>query len=152
MTLDVVPIIGAVRDVASTSGLFERTAGHEPKNPPGKGITWALWVSNISPVPTDSGLAVTTARVEFTVRLYMPMLTEPQDSIDPALTQATASLMVSYSGAFTLGGLVRNIDLLGQTGPAMSARPGYASHSGTIYRIYDIALPVIVNDVFAQAP
>lgn len=152
MTLDITTVIDAARSHAMASGFYERTTAHEPKNAPGGGITWALWVDTIDPVPTDSGLAATSARIAFVVRLYMSMLAEPQDGIDPALTQALLDMMVRYSGDFDLGGTVRNIDLLGQAGTPLSSKAGYLNQDGRLFRVYDITLPVIVNDVFAQAP
>lgn len=149
--MDIAAIIDAVRSPAMASGYFERTAAHEPKNAPGLGITWALWVDTILPLPLESGLASTTLRVTFTVRVYMSMTAEPQDGIDPALTAATVDLMNRYSSAYGLGGLVRNIDLLGESGVPLSCRAGYLNQDGKLFRIYDIVLPVIVNDVFGQA-
>jgi hypothetical protein len=132
------------------SGLFERTATHEPKNAPGGGITWALWVDTLGPAPTESGLSATTARITFVIRLYTSMLAEPQDGIDPAMTQAAVDIMTRYSGDFDLGGTVRNVDLLGQTGSALSSKAGYLNQDGRLFRVYDILLPVIVNDVWGQ--
>jgi len=152
VAFDITPVIDAARSHAMESGLFERTAAHEPKNAPGTGITWALWVDTIEPDAPNSGLAITTARITFTIRLYTSMLAEPQDGIDPALSQAAMDMMVRYSGDFDLGGTVRNIDLLGHSGPSFSAKAGYLNQDGRLFRIYDILLPVIVNDVFAQAP
>jgi len=135
------------------SGYFERVNGHEPLNPPGNGLTAALWGDSIAPVPAGSGLAATSARAVFMVRIYSPAMTLPQDDIDPNLVSAVDALMTAYSGDFELGGQVRNIDLLGQAGVAMSAQAGWVTYpDGRIFRTMTITLPVIVNDAWPQSP
>jgi hypothetical protein len=149
MSLDASTILNEVQSHAMSSGLFERVNGHEPKNAPGNGLTAAVWAQDIAPV-RGSGLASTSARVVFNVRIYSSMLQEPQDAIDPQILNAVDVLMTAYSGDFTLGGNVRNIDLLGQTGQALSALAGYINQDNKMYRVMTIALPVIVNDVWEQ--
>ena len=84
-------------------------------------------------------------------RIYLPMIQEPQDKIDPTIVAAVDTLLEDFSGDFTLGGNARNIDLLGQTGEALSARAGYITIDQTVFRSMDITIPIIVNDVFTQA-
>lgn len=151
MTLDINTILSAIESHAASSGHFERVNMHEPKNALGNGLTCAIWVQSIDPVPNNSGLTKTTARIAFTVRIYSNMLQEPEDMIDPNVISATESLMNAYSGDFELGGNVRNVDLLGQAGNPMAAVAGYLNIGGTMYRVMDIALPLIVNDVWTQA-
>jgi hypothetical protein len=132
------------------SGLFDRVNWHEPKSSPGVGVTAATWFTATTPV--RSGLVSTTVRVELLVRMYMPMLREPMDDIDPAMMRALDVLMRQYSGDFTLGGEVRNVDLLGEHGTPLQARSGYLRVDSTLYRVVDITLPLIVNDLWEQAP
>ncbi len=61
MALDSAPIINAVVSHAMASGHFEQVNGHEPANPPGHGLTAAVWVDLVEPV-RSSGLARTSAR------------------------------------------------------------------------------------------
>jgi len=152
MALDAAGIVDAVISHALASGLFETVSGHEPKKAPGTGITAAVWLQSISPVPTGSGLTSTTGRVELRVRIYQNMLSEPQDDIDPAITAAVDALMTAYSGDFTFGGRVRNVDLLGQAGAPLGGQAGYLPQDGKLYRVFDITLPVVVSDLWTQAP
>ncbi|MGH8883261.1 MAG: hypothetical protein ACRD0P_38960, partial [Stackebrandtia sp.] len=145
MTVQTTGILSAIVSHAMASGHFERVNSHEPKNAPGNGLTAAVWVDSIGPV-RSSGLAVTSGRLVFNVRLYSGMLQEPADAIDPNLIAATDALMSAYSGDFDLGGTVRCVDLLGQAGVPLGAQAGYISHSGTMYRVMTITLPVLVND------
>lgn len=150
MSLDLETIVGAMASHAMASGIFETVNGHEPKSKPGNGITAAIWSQTVRPTPKGSGLISTTARVELTVRLYTSMLSEPQDAIDPALVRAVDAIMSAYSGDFTLGGLIKEIDLLGEYGEPLSARAGYINQDSKIFRIYDVTVPVIVNDLWTQ--
>lgn len=150
MSLDVTGILGAVQSHAQKLGLFENTDTHEPKNAPGNGLSCAIWADQISTVPTGSGLAASTARITFMVRIYSPMLAQPYDQIDPSVMSAVDALMNAYAGAFTLGGTVRNVDVLGAHGPGLAAKAGYVNQDGKLFRVMDITLPLIVNDVWNE--
>lgn len=152
MALDATGIFNALTSHAEATGLFESVNGHEPKSSPGKGITAAIWVARIEPARGTSGLAATSALVTCTVRIFSDMLQEPQDGIDPAVVAATDALMNAYTGDFTLGGLIRHVDLLGQTRNPLFAQSGYINVSGRMFRIVDISVPMIVSDVWEQQP
>lgn len=149
--IDLVGILDKIQSHAAATGMFERVNTHEPKNAPGNGLTVAIWVDTISPVPAHSGLSVTTGRVAFAIRIYSAMLQEPQDMIDPNLVAAVDTLMGLYSGDFTLGDSVRNVDLLGQAGSPMSAQAGYLEQDRKLFRVMTINVPVIINDIWEQA-
>jgi hypothetical protein len=154
--MEVDAITDAVVSHAMASGYFETVNSHEPKNSPGNGLTCAAWAQSVVPIPQASGLNTTTGRILFNVRLYSPMLHEPQDGIDPELIKAVDALMTAYSGDFTLDGLIRNVDLLGTYGIALFAQAGYQSIGGAdgqiMYRIMTISVPLIVNDLWGQTP
>lgn len=149
--IDSAGILSAVVSHAASLGRFERVNGHEPKNAPGQGLSVAVWVEGVAPVPQGSGLASTAATVTLSVRVYANMLGEPQDGIDPGLVSAVDTLMNAYSSNFTLGGLVRNVDLLGQAGAPLRAEAGYLEQDGKLYRVMVITLPMILNDVWSQS-
>ncbi len=152
MSLDTNAILNAVASHAMALGQFERINRHEPKGPPGSGLSVAFWVQNIGPAVAASGLAATSARLEINCRFYQPMLTEPQDEIDPRITAAFDALVEAYSADFTLGGVVRNIDLLGAFGVPLSGQAGYQSISGTMHRVMTIVIPVVVSNAWPQVP
>lgn len=152
MALETTPIRDALSSHAAASGRFERVSGHEPKNAPGNGITAAVWIQERRPIPLRSGLAVSSARVVFWLRVYHPAFTEPPDDIDPAVDRAVDALMLAYSGDFTLGGLIAEVDLLGAYGEPLSSRAGYQTIAQTMYRIVTLVIPCIVNDCWTQAP
>jgi hypothetical protein len=88
--------------------------------------------------------------VEFTLRMFSNMLQEPQDAIDPEMLRSVDVLMGAYSSDFDLGGTVRNVDLLGAHGVGLSAVAGYLSVDNKMFRVVDVTLPLIVNDVWEQ--
>jgi hypothetical protein len=150
--VQVAAIFDAVLSHPMALGKFERVNGHEPKNAPGLGLTAAVWLDGIRPVPAGSGLAETTGVLVFNVRIYGSMTVEPQDGIDPNIAAAAIALFAAYSGDFDLGGAVRDVDLLGAISAGLSARAGYINQSGTVFRVYTITLPLVVNDVWDQTP
>lgn len=149
--LDTTPIRNALGDHAAASGHFDRFARHELKAPPGNGLTGAIWVQEVRPIALRSGLAVTSARVAFWLRIYQNMLMEPQDDIDPKVDAARDALMLAYSGDFTLGGLIAEVDLLGAHGEPLMARAGYQQLGQQMMRVVTINIPCIVNDAYPQA-
>lgn len=150
MALDIRTILAAVEAHAAESGYFQTVNGHEPLSPPTSGVTCAVWVEQIGPARGASGLDSTTSRLALYVRLYTPLTQLPTDAIDPDLMTALDALMAAYSGDFTLGGIVREVDLLGAYGDPLSARAGYLRESGAEYRVMTITLPLIVNDLWEQ--
>lgn len=149
MTISVQAITDAVESAALRLGVFDRVNMHEPKSAPGKGITVAVWTQSLLPIRA-SGLNSTSVRLELNVRLYQSMLSEPQDAIDPAMLQALDSFMGAVSGDFTLGGLIRSVDLMGAYGTALSANAGYVQQDQRIFRVFTVVLPLIINDSWEQ--
>lgn len=150
--MDVSGIIAQVVSHAASTGLFETVNSHEPKSAPTAGVTCAIWAQKIIPIPGASGLNSTTGLVVLTVRMYASMFQQPYDDIDPQMMTAVDTLMTAYSGVFTLGGKVRNVDLLGAYGTALGTQAGYLNQDGKVFRIMDISLPLVINDLWNQVP
>ncbi len=151
--LDLEAILDRVASHALASGRFASVSTHEPKAAPAAtpgAPTAAVWVDSVEPARASSGLATTTIRLGLNVRVYASMLSEPQDAIDPAVVKAVDALLAAYSGDFTLGGVVRAVDLLGSVGTPLSARAGYLTQDSKLYRVMTITVPLIVNDVWEQ--
>jgi hypothetical protein len=148
--LNVTRILDAITSHAARLGPFERVQTHEPKTAPTEGMTGAVWVADVMPVPELSGLDSTTMRLGFTLRLYQNMIREPQDVIDTEMTDVVSLLLAAYNGDFTLGGLVHKVDLLGAHGQPLSVVSGYIPQDGKLLRAMSIYLPVIIADAFNQ--
>lgn len=152
MSLGLSALMNAITSHAAASGQFDRVAGSEPKNAPGKGISAAVWVDRVEPIARVSGLASSGALVVLNVRVYTSMLQDPPDMIDPNLVAAVDALITAYSGDFQLGGSVRNVDLLGAHSSGLGATAGYLEQDGKLFRVMTITLPLVVTDAWEQVP
>lgn len=153
MAIDSQDLVDRITSHALALGIFDRVTGHEPKNKPGRGLSCAVWIDRIEPARGRSGLASTSARVIFNVRIYTNMLQEPLDSIDPQVMIATDLLMQAYNGDFDLGDSDRWIDLLGATqGHPLYGQSGYINIDNMVYRVFTLTVPVIVENAWTQAP
>lgn len=141
-------LLDAIASAAMSNGWCQSAETFEPKSAPMSDFHFAVVMMNATPY--HSGLTSTTFRIELACRIYVSMLREPQASIDPDITAAAWDLIQSYSAGFTLGGLVRNVDLLGESGEPLDLKFGYIGIDKRLYRIAEITLPVIVSDVFTQ--
>jgi hypothetical protein len=150
VSLDIKGLLNAVRSHAMASARFERSAGSEPRHPPGHGLTLAVWPDLIR--PAQSGMASTSALVVFKIRLYSNAAQEPADEIDPVLVEALDDLLGRFQANFRLGlDNVRCIDVFGSAGVPLKSQAGWLDMSdGSEFRIVDIDLPVIVNDCWEQ--
>ena len=153
MAINILGITDAVMSHAMASGHFDVVNGHEPKNPPSTGgLTGAVWTDRVVPVRGRSGLDSVTAVLVLNVRVYASAVSEPPDAIDPAMVAAVDDLCAAYCGDFTLGGLVANVDIFGAHGQALDVRAGYLQQDGVPFRVLTIWLPVVVNDLWTEAP
>jgi hypothetical protein len=149
MALDVVGIIDAVTSRAGALGVFDQVNAHEPKNAPGAGVVCSVWVSGMRPVES-SGLASVSVRVELQCRIQTSMLQEPQDGIDVRVLAAADALFTALIGGFTLNGAVRQVDVLGAEGESLRAEAGYLNQDNRLFRVMDVFVPLVVNDVHAE--
>ncbi len=144
-------LVDAVASVALATGEFDTVNTHEPKAPPGSGMTCSIWTAEIAPVGS-SGLSAVSALIEMTARIQTEALQQPADQVDPDVMRTVGALMAAFGGGFTLGDTVREVDLLGQHSSGLRARPGYVTQNGTVYRVFDVSVPVIVNDLYGEVP
>lgn len=141
---------------AAATGLFDQVQGSELTGAPGNGLSCGVWVNDL--MPATSGLASTSARVELFVRLYTSAFIDPPDIIDPGLLDAVDALWADYIGHFTLDGVLRMVDVRGAHGNPLRVQAGYLTigaqqgTSGRTYRVMTITLPLIVNDLYTEAP
>lgn len=123
---------------------------HEPLSAPVTVPALALWWTSIAPARGASGLAATSARVEFGGRIYAGRLTKPEDNVDPALVTYTSQVIAAFSGGFTLNGEVMEVDLLGAYGAPLSAEAGYLEQDSSPFRVAQLVVPVIADGIWTQ--
>lgn len=147
MSLDVAGILTGLCDHARTLGQFAQVLDYEPKSAvDAHRVTLAVWGGPVDPVA--SGLAATSVRAEFTARLYRSMLAKPYS--DTVLLGAVDAFIAGLSGDFDLGGRLRCVDLLGAYGAPLAYQTGYVDLDSKLYRIADVTVPLIVNDLWTQ--
>ncbi|MGA5116852.1 hypothetical protein [Streptomyces pseudogriseolus] len=149
MALGIADVLSRVASHAQATGLFDTVMTHEPKNAP-TGSSVAVWVRSIEPIRMRSGLDKVSVLVRINIRLYANMLQEPQDDIDRDLVMALDALLTAYSGEFELGDQNRTIDVLGAAGFPMGAEAAYVQHDTTLFRVFVITLPILINDVWDE--
>lgn len=142
-------LIQAVASDAQQLAWFESAGTEEPKSAPSANMHFAVWLMNAKPART-SDLVSTSFRIELAGRIYLNMLREPTGNIDADLAAAAWDLLGRYSSGFTLGSLIREVDLLGEHGEPLGVQFGYVTIDHRLYRIADVVLPLICDDVFDQ--
>jgi len=152
MAFDLTATLDVLRSHAQASGWFAAVTGHEPKSAPevGDQLFASFWLNGLSPV-RSSGLASTSALLDLQARLYASAFVEPRDAVELVMGKVAIDFMGRVSGDFTLGGNVRDVDLLGGYGAGLNMRMGYLDQDGKKYRIAVVSIPCIVNDLFTQA-
>lgn len=149
MGLNVEPVFNAIVSHALATGYFDRVITHEPKSAPRLGIVGSLWRESVRPIGRGSGLNITSVRATFRFRILLNFAQDPLDMIDINLSKAEDAMFNSLHGDFTLGGVVRNIDLVGDNG--LRSEAGHVEQDGKFYRFIDIFIPVVINDVWEQS-
>ncbi len=146
-------LMNALTTFASEIGLFDSVFGHEPKAAPSvTGVSCGVWLNDGPSAIQSSGLNSLSVRVEFMYRVFRSMLTEPQDSIEPEVLEATDALFLAVAGEFLLGQSdVRYVDVQGADGEGLRAHPGYLTQDGKTFRVMEIFIPVVINDAYTYA-
>lgn len=150
--MDPVALFAAAQSQAQKLGIFEEVILHEPKAAPQSLPCLALWLGPLAPLKGGSGLSATSARISLRGRIYISDLTKPEDAVDAKLLGLASTLLGAFSGSFTLGGQVELIDLLGIYGEAMEGTPAYLRHDEKEFRVMELTLPLIIADLWVQAP
>ncbi len=153
MAFDQTAISALYAQVVSTAEKlagFEVVVQHEPKAAPVSLPALAVWFSGFGPARGLSGLAATSARVEFRARAYLNAMSKPEGSTDPKLIALASLLIGAFSAGFTLGGNVMAVDLLGAYGSPLEATAGYVSHDGHEFRVAELTIPVVIDDIWTQ--
>lgn len=143
-------VYAAAVSTAKKLAAFEVVISHEPKAAPTSLPACAVWTQELRPVAAVSGLAATSGRLELRARIYLNFLGKPEDKIDPELVRLTSLLLGAYTGGFTFAGTVMEIDLLGAYGQSLSATAGYIQHDSHMFRVMEISVPVIIDDLWTQ--
>lgn len=152
MALGASAILTALLDHAHATGMFNVVRAAEFKSSPPSGLCFALWAQSLGPAPTGSGLASTTALMHCTAQIHYPAFATPEEDVDLKVVGAADAYMGRLHGDFTLGGLARNADLLGEMGEPMEWTFGYLNVDNKVSRIAVLQIYIVINDLWTQAP
>lgn len=149
----VIALMAAVKTVPAKIGAFRASVVfHEPKAAPAVLPSLALWAGPIEPVGAVSGLSEVSGRVTVMGRIYVANAQKADDATEVQLLTLQSALLGGFAGAFTLGGEVMFVDLLGAHGQKISAAPGFIDHDGAFFRVSEVAVPVIIDPLWTEAP
>lgn len=150
MALDIDDILNVIVTHAQNSGWFAYVNTHESKQSGTNGLTAGVWVERIDPIKS-SGLNSASVRLELEMRIYNSTMAEPYDNIDSNLTKAVDALFTAYIGDFEVGGEARHIDIFGAYGQGLGVRVGFMNMDGREFRVFQIRIPVILNDIWSES-
>ncbi len=147
-------MLATLRSHAQATKSFRATMTHEPVRPPSSGHSWAAWLYGMDPVARASGLDVTSMRIEFQIRMYVPYnapTSAGADAVDDEIADRVDMLFGAYIGDFKITERNHTIDVQGAYGEALRVRTGWATYPpSTQFRITDIFVPIILWDVYNQ--
>lgn len=149
MALDIRSILDNIASHALATGHLDAVLGYVSKQSSTNGVTAALYVEDIRAIRT-SGLNNTTVRLEIEMQIYSSTYQAPYEDIDVNLALAVDAMFTALIGDFDLGGEARNIDIFGAWGQPLRVRSGLLNLDGKEFRVFQILIPVIVDDLWAQ--
>jgi hypothetical protein len=147
MAFEIGSTLHAIETYVQKLGLFQTVQIGEPKSPPGQGIHAAIFMTSVSVNMVYAG-GDTRENHVVTVRVYKDMLAEnyePQQNLESDLASVLSKLMSNLLGDTDLESTVMSIDAAGMDGSSMNANFGYVDVGGSMYRIVDVTVPLIVN-------
>lgn len=138
-------LFNSVQSAMQSLALFQDVDTHEPENAPGVRLYGSLTLGPMRAEPAKSGLNSVSGSITLIIRVWSHAMQRPLDKIDPEVLATMAALMNVLSGEFTLGGTVRNVDLF-----SLVATPAWAEFQGAQYRVMEMPVPIIINDMFTE--
>ena len=145
MAFDASNTLDAVAGHLLASGYLRDFMIGEPKSPPsGDQLTASVFLNSISVAEVTLGTTIESHVLM--LRIFRNMLAEPTETMEKEFAKAVSSILSDIIGEFDLGGSVRSIDVAGIYGPSIAVSYGYLDLGGTMFRIADITLPLIVDD------
>lgn len=146
MVFDVESTMISIEGHLRTGGWVTNVIQGEPDfPPPHDGVTAAIFMD--STVITGVKLSGTIEDQTIIVRLYAVETERPVPGRENQLDAAYSYMEKNLLADLDLGGTVRNIKPVD-----LASDWGYLDHSGTKFRIVEVAVPVVVDDSATPAP
>lgn len=148
MAFNLTATLDALLTHLAGSGHFEHVQVGEPKSPPSTtGLTGAIFISNLVTNDLTFQLGVEVHTV--TVRCYLNMMHEPQKDVELKIAEAISKIITDLLGDWNLSTAIDHIDSAGQFGSGIDVNFSYLDVGGTMFRLADITVPMVVDSAVA---
>lgn len=137
MTVSIRGPVAALKAFLEASNLFRLVEVGDPADVP-QSPTASILLSRYS-IPETTLESIVEERA-VTIRIYVAV-GENSEERELELDDMVSSLYTSFFDSFTLGGLVREIEPT-----KVTTTFAYQLISGSVYRVVDIFLPMIIDD------
>lgn len=147
MAFDISSSLDAVKTYVQDIGLFQSVQIGEPKQPLSQGLHTAVFMQSVGVNLIYAGGQTRENHVVI-IRVYKDMLaveSDPQKNIETEVAVNVSKLMENLLGDTDLESSIMSIDAAGMDGTQMRVDYGYIDVGGSMYRIADITVPLIVN-------
>tara|TARA_R100001530_G_scaffold33644_3_gene26392 strand:- start:968 stop:1423 length:456 start_codon:yes stop_codon:yes gene_type:complete len=135
----------SIQGYLAASGYFHDVQIGEPKQPPAGELAAAIYMSSVNVVLVFAN-GGTRENHQIMVRIYLNMLSLPEEDIEKRMAEVVSKVTSDLIGDADQRGTVMTIDVGGMHGPALNIRWGHVDVGGTMYRVADMLVPVIVDD------
>jgi hypothetical protein len=147
MAFDIASTLHAMETYVQKLGLFQTVQIGEPKQSLSQGLHAAIYMQSVGINLVYAG-GDTRENHVVTLRVYQDMLAErsdPQLNLESDMASVLSKVMEGMLGDTDLESTVMSIDAAGIDGASMSANFGYTDVGGSMYRVIDVTVPLIVN-------
>ena len=148
--LEIINIQNQVLTHCQQIGVFDNVLTEEPDSLQAGTTTASIVLDSIKPDPKTSGLAQTNAIIVFKIGIWQNSTVHPHFGVPQETMLAAETLIESLHTSLTLNNDVMTVDLFGWSSTGLDVQTGYAPFDEGIYRIVEITVPIIVNDVWTQ--
>jgi hypothetical protein len=142
--------LSELHNVAKRLGVFEVARVGEFRGAPPNGVCFAVWAQELGS-GVGGGLATTAPLLSATARIYAPGTRKPERDLEIDVLNAADLYLGGLNAGFTLGGVARNVDILGEQGDPLKWQFGHIVIDNKIFRIADLQVHVVLRSEWAQA-
>jgi len=140
MPYDPSPLFDALQSKLAASGWVTNVMIAEPNLPP---VDKAAAVIFAGAAITHTTLSNASGEVRFLIRFYYDALASPRANREKEIARLALEIMDDLGGDFDLGNAsVRNVDVVN-----LAATAGFQTIGSKMYRLVDLTVNVIVNDM-----
>jgi len=101
---------------------------------------------DISDLTLATSIGIWTVRVRFHARMFIDASVTVSEATEIGIAAGVSDFLSSLAAAFTLGGEIQAVDFGGSNSGGVTTDFGHLDLNGTMFRIADVTVPMIVND------